>query len=93
MIYISPSVHTKIENKHGLNIGEVHEAIASRTGKYLKDMREEHKSDPPTLWFIGESHAGKKIKIAFIFKDGVFIIRTAYIANSEELRIYAKYSL
>ncbi|MGY5797064.1 hypothetical protein [Rheinheimera faecalis] len=92
-IKVSPRVRDKIENKHGLTIAEVHEAISGRLGKFLKDQREEHKSDPPTLWFIGSTDFGKAVKVAFIFKDGHMIIRTAYIANAKELEIYNNYAM
>lgn len=91
-IYISPKVKKKIEDKHGLTLDEVDEAISGRLAGFLEDTREEHKSDPPTLWFVGSTDFGKYLKVAFIFKDGTMIIRTAYEANQTELAIYKKYA-
>lgn len=91
-VYISPAVKKKIEEKHCLTLDEVYEAISGRLAGFLEDIREQHESDPPTLWFIGSTDFGKLVKIAFIFKDGTMIIRTAYEANHRELAIYKKYA-
>ncbi|MCB5227646.1 ADP-ribosyl-(dinitrogen reductase) hydrolase [Alishewanella sp. 16-MA] len=91
-IYISDKVKNKIQEKHGLTLDEVYEAISGRLAGFLADTREEHKSDPPTYWFIGSTDFGKKIKVAFIYKDDTLIIRTAYEANPRELAIYNKYA-
>jgi len=91
-IYISEKVKKKIIDKHSLTLDEVYEAISGRIAGYLEDTREEHKSDPPTYWFIGSTDFGKLIKIVFIYKDGSIIIRTAYEANHKELAIYRKYA-
>lgn len=91
-VYISSKVKKKIKDKHGLTLDEVFEAISGRLAGFLEDTREEHKSDPPTYWFIGSTDFGKLVKIAFIFKDGTMIIRTAYEANQRELAIYKKYA-
>lgn len=91
-VYISSKVKKKIKDKHGLTLDEVFEAISGRLAGFLEDTREKHKSDPPTYWFIGSTDFGKLVKIAFIFKDGTMIIRTAYEANQRELAIYKKYA-
>ncbi|WP_261977799.1 ADP-ribosyl-(dinitrogen reductase) hydrolase [Marinobacter sp. F3R11] len=71
---------------------EVQECIANRTGKFLEDMREDHKSDPPTQWFIAETDSGRQLKIVFILKDGDVVVKTAYVPNEDEKRIYIKYA-
>ena len=60
-------------------------------GDFLRDQREDHRSDPPTLWFIAETYIGRKLKMAFIPVDGDFHVGTAYELNDEEVRIYKKY--
>jgi len=57
------------------------------------DTREEHASDPPTLWFITETYWGRKLKVVFIQKGEDIHVRTAYEPNEAELRIYRKYGL
>ena len=56
------------------------------------DKREEHKADPATRWFVAQTNRGRCLKVVFIPIDGQFRIRTAYEANSEELRIYNKFA-
>jgi hypothetical protein len=90
---ISHSVRIKLGNKKPpVTREEIEQCFANRTGTYLEDPREQHKSDPPTQWFVAETYYGRKLKIAFIQKEADTIIRTAYDANKEELRIYNKYS-
>jgi len=70
---------------------EIHQCFANREGRFLLDQREEHQSEPATRWFIAETNFGRKLKIAFIPRLPKVVIRTAYDANVDELRIYAKY--
>ena len=58
----------------------------------LFDQREDHKTDPPTLWFIADTDMSKKLKIVFIQKDGDIILKTAYLANEAEISIYEKFA-
>lgn len=91
---ISHSVRAKLGNKRPpVTREEIEECFANRSGTYLEDTREQHKSDPPTQWFIAETFYGRKLKIAFIQKDANTIIRTAYDPNKEEIRIFNKYSM
>ena len=90
---ISHSVRAKLGNKNPpVTREEIEECFANRSGTYLEDTREQHKTDPPTKWFIAETCYGRKLKIAFIQKDANTIIRTAYDPNKDELRIFNKYS-
>ncbi len=89
-VVASAAVREKLRVKHGVTMDEVEECFANRCGKFLRDTRERHDSDPPTLWFVAETDYGRKIKVAFIqFRDRV-VIRTAYLANEQEIRIYEK---
>ena len=90
---ISHSVRAKLGNKNPpVTREEIEECFANRSGTYLEDTREQHKTDPPTKWFIAETYYGRKLKIAFIQKGANTIIRTAYDPNKNELRIFNKYS-
>jgi hypothetical protein len=71
---------------------EIEQCFANRSGIYLEDSREAHKSDPPTKWFIAETDRGRKLKVVFIQRGDDTFIRTAYSPNRQELRIYEKYS-
>ena len=90
-IIISNKIREKLKEKHSVREEEVEECFANLVGDFLRDQREDHRSDPPTLWFIAETYMGRKLKVAFIPVDGDFHVRTAYEPNDEEARIYRKY--
>lgn len=88
---LSNKILEKLASKHGVSKDEVEQCFANRTGKYLGDTRENHRSTPPTHWFIAETNYGRKLKIAFIVEGNDVFIRTAYPPNKDELHIYKKY--
>lgn len=93
-LQVSPSVQQKLAGKKPpVKQDEILECFANRAGKFLLDTREDHQSDPPTRWFIAETNFGRKLKVAFIAKGLVVVIRTAYDPNDEEIRIYNKYGM
>ncbi|CAB3753790.1 ADP-ribosyl-(dinitrogen reductase) hydrolase [Paraburkholderia humisilvae] len=93
-LQISPSVQQKLAGKKPpVKQDEILQCFANREGKFLLDTREDHKSDPPTRWFIAETNFGRKLKIAFIPRGAVVTIRTAYDPNDDELRIYNKHGM
>ena len=57
----STAVKQKLAEKHGVNLDEVQQCFANREGGLLEDTRENHKSDPPTQWFIAETDYGRTI--------------------------------
>lgn len=88
---LSKGTLEKLATKHKVNRDEVEQCFANRTGRFLEDVREEHKTDPATQWFVAETNYGRLLKIIFIAKGGDLYIRSAYQPNDEELRIYKKY--
>ncbi|MFV0576063.1 MAG: hypothetical protein ACK5NC_11715 [Vibrio sp.] len=93
-LVISVAVKKKLQVKHNVNEDEVLECFANREKSFLKDTREEHDTDPPTLWFVSETDYGRKLKIVFIHynNENKYVIKTAYPANETEIRIYNKYA-
>ena len=89
-LVISPTVQEKLRSKHEVQEQEIRECFLSLEGKYLIDTRENHNTDPPTLWFIGDTYRGRKLKVIFIHRDGNIYIKSAYEANEAEKRIYDK---
>jgi hypothetical protein len=87
-IKISPNVLKKLKEKHAVEALEVEQCFENKTGMLLKDQREDHKSDPPTFWFIAPTNRNRLLKICFIQRDGDQQVRTAYPPNLDELRIY-----
>lgn len=90
-LILSQKILEKLASKHGVNKDEVEQCFANRTGSYLADTREDHQSDPPTLWFIADTNYGRILKVVFVAKEGDVYIRTVYPPNDEELRIYKKF--
>jgi uncharacterized DUF497 family protein len=89
----STAVKQKLAEKHGVSVDEVQQCFANREGGLLEDTREDHKSDPPTQWFIAETDYGRRLKVVFIFKDGNILLKTAYVPNCKEEKIYQRHAV
>lgn len=93
MLIISTAVRQKISKKNPpVTEEEIKQAFANRDGNYLMDTREDHATTPPTLWFIAETNKGKRLKVCFIDTGDNIVIKSAYVPNDEEIRIYTKYA-
>lgn len=91
-LHFSDSIVEKLKEKHNVDVKEVFECFFNRGGEFLVDEREDHKTDPPTKWFISETDKGRSLKICFIEFNGKIAIKTAYDANAQEIRIYNKFA-
>ena len=89
---ISPGVEKKLRDKHQVEPKEVLQCFENCDGQYLIDTREDHKTDPQTMWFVAETNKRRLLKVCFMQIDGVVTIKTAYDANSDEIRIYKKFA-
>lgn len=87
-LVFSEAVLEKLKDKHGVSKKEVEDCIANRVSGVLKDTREKHKTNPPTLWFIAETNQKRLLKVAFVNRSGEIHIKTAYEPNEDEIRIY-----
>lgn len=94
-LFISPAVREKLRSKHAVTEDHILECFANRTGKDLLDTREEHRTDPPTRWFISETDYGVRLKICFVYhpETRTIHIKTAYRPNEEEERIYRRHGV
>ena len=93
-ILISPRVREKLVQKHDVSVDEIGECFANRTGRALIDTREEHATDPPTMWLVAETDHGRHLKIVFIqHATGDFTIKTAHPANDIEKATYLKHGM
>lgn len=91
-LIISPSVRSKLKEKHCVQELEIEECFLEDHGSYLIDTREDNATNPQTLWFIGHTYRGRKLKIVFVSVNGNIYVKTAYEPNKEEIRIYDKFS-
>lgn len=89
-IVISKEVKKKLEEKHDVSEAEVHQCFSNMTGQLLIDTREDHKTDPQTVWFIAPTNKRRLLKVCYV-PNGDFYLRTCYPPNETELRIYRKY--
>ena len=87
-IIISSRIDSKLDSKHTVAKEEIEQCFDNRCGFNLIDDREEHRTDPPTWWFIAQTRSGRLLKIIFIYKDGNIHIKSAYEPNELEIEIY-----
>ncbi|MDO9316601.1 MAG: ADP-ribosyl-(dinitrogen reductase) hydrolase [Gammaproteobacteria bacterium] len=90
-ITFSPDIQKKLLAKHKVLREEVEQCFYNRRGKLLEDSREEHKTTPPTQWFIAETDKRRKLKVIFVL-DGDVRVKSAYDADEESIRIYKKHA-
>jgi uncharacterized DUF497 family protein len=87
---VSPKTKAKLKNKHNVDVKEVFECFLNRTAGMLVDSREDHKSNPPTQWFIAPTDLGRELKVCFIFSEGKVHLKSAFEPNATEKSIYIK---
>lgn len=87
-VSITANIRKKLLEKHGVTVKEVMECLTNRDRRALRDEREDHQTDPPTLWIIAETNHLRPLKVIFMVKDGIPIVKSAFEPNPEEVRIY-----
>lgn len=87
-LIISSTVLVKLKDKHQVSRREVEQCFENKCGTYLVDDREDHQTDPPTLWFIAPTNRGRLLKVIFIYIDGNVHIKSAYDADDSAIAIY-----
>ena len=88
---MSAGVLVKLRDKHNLSKREIEQCFENKCGDYLEDPREDHRTDPPTLWFIAPTNRGRLLKVIFMFIDGNVHIKSAFEPHQEAIDIYEKY--
>lgn len=88
--FITPAVRDKLTNRHQVTEQEIVQCFANREGKFLVDEREEHRTTPPTQWFISETDYGRLLKICFVMDGGIIEIKTAYTPNAQVVELYRR---
>jgi uncharacterized DUF497 family protein len=89
---ISDDVLEKITKRHNVNILEVEQAFSNRYAGLLEDKRFQHKTNPPTLWFLAPTNAGRRLKIVYMQIGLEIHVKSAFEPNTEEERIYMKFA-
>ena len=89
-IVISPDILRKLQIKHDVSRREIEQCFENREGKYLEDIREEHLTDPATLWFLSSTNCGRLLKIVFVLSDDNVYIKSAYEPGVAAIELYEK---
>lgn len=90
-LVVSDPVLEKLRSKHKVDVAEVRQCFYNRCGKLLFDTREEHKTTPPTLWFIAPTNRNRLLKIVYIQSGNEVLLKSAFEPNDVELRIYRQF--
>lgn len=84
----SPDLLHKLQNKHDVTRREIEQCFENRIGNYLEDDREEHRTNPPTLWFVAQTNCDRILKVIFVLLDGNIYIKSAYEPSQKVIDIY-----
>jgi len=93
MLFFSPHVREKLRLRQ-ITEAQVLQCFANRDGKMLIDDREQHRTTPPTEWFVASTDFGIILKICFVRDQGgkVIDIKTAYPANAVVQELYRRHA-
>ena len=91
-IVASDQILQKLTEKHSVCLREVEQCFENRQAGFLQDDRENHATNPPTLWFVAPTNKDRILKIMFVLDDGNIYLKSAYEATPEIQRIYNKYA-
>jgi len=91
-LVISEEILDKLTKKHKVNRSEVEQCFANREGGLLTDNREQHKTNPPTQWFVAPTNKNRLLKIMFVRDGSDVYLKSAYDATEEICRIYDKHA-
>ncbi len=91
-LIVSKSIQDKLRDKHNISVREVEQCFENRIGEYLEDTRVDHKTNPPTLWFVAETNCGKLLKVIFMFIDGNVHLKSAFEADQNAIRLYNEFA-
>lgn len=91
-LIITPEIEAKLISKHNVRRVDIVECFYNKDGNYLEDTRTENKTNPPTMWFIAETHKGILLKVVAVYENRNIYLKTAYQPNQTEIDIYTKYA-
>ena len=78
---------------HDVTLKELEECFENREKGFCVDSREDHATNPQTLWFVAMTNKNRRLKIMCVIeRDGRIFIKSAYPANDNVTRIYERYA-
>ena len=87
-LIISSAVLEKLKIKHNVTTREIEQCFENRGGDFVEDDREEHKTNPPTLWFVAPTNCDRLLKVIFIYIDGNIHIKSAFEPSKQLVELY-----
>ena len=85
---ISDNILYKLESVHNVQPREIEQCFLSREGVSLVDDREEHRTDPPTKWFLAYTNDNRLLKVVYVWKKDECYIKSAFEPNDKEIEIW-----
>jgi uncharacterized DUF497 family protein len=85
---IAQSILSKLMEKHGVTRAEIEQCFLNRELPVLIDDLEDHKTDPPSLFFIAQTNAGRRLKVVYIQRGGKVIIKTCFEPTEAMVEVY-----
>lgn len=86
--HIADSILNKLAEKHNVTRNEVEQCFLNRKLPVLVDDLEDHETDPPSLFFIAYTNAGRRLKVVYIQKGPKVIIKTCFEPTEAMVRVY-----
>lgn len=62
--------------------------ISNIEGQLIEDTAEEHRTTPPSFWFIAQTDYGRQLKVVLVPKDGNIFLKTAFDAKISHVQLY-----
>ena len=88
-VLISAYTKFKLKTKHNIIKEDIVQCFENLIENPVIDSREEHRTEPPTQWFISDTDKGRRLKVVFIqISATAIVIKTAYEPNAQEEKIY-----
>lgn len=87
-IEISSATRKKLRDKHDVSEKEIRQCFLNRQKCFIEEVREEHKTVPPSQWFIALTNKNRELKILFVNKNDKIHIKSAFEPNARERQIY-----
>ncbi len=90
-LIVSAGVIAKLREKHGVTERGVEQCFENKCGMYLLDDREDHRTDPPTLWFLAPTNEDRLLKVVFMFVEGNVHLKSAFVPEQAAIDFYEKH--
>ncbi len=85
---ITDNVLHKLESAHHVQPREIEQCFQNRQGKPLIDDREQHKTNPPTRWFLALTNDNRLLKVVYIWDGEEIYVKSAFEPNAKEIAVW-----